>query len=114
MAEHIEIVASDFDTLKVERVYTYSAGDPPDAMATVSGVECMIGARKILLDHGLAICGPTSPAASEFWPVSCTVRIDGGPPDERRSWTDHPEIIRALRHYRELEAAGKLLPNMEL
>ncbi len=85
MAEHIEIVASDFDTLQVERLYTYSAEDPPAAMATVSAVECNIGARQILLDHGLAACAPTSHSASEFWPVSCTVRIDGGPPDERWS-----------------------------
>jgi hypothetical protein len=113
MADDVKILDSDFDTFKFERAFVASHWGELIAVAVVSGVECNISTKPLLLHLGMAVCDPIDQSLVENWPVYVDVEINGL---ARREFglTTNPGVLMAAKKFAELDENGKIVNGMTL
>ncbi len=109
----LKIIATDFDDLKVERIFVVDADGEPELHALVSGIECRIEAKPILLQAGLVTCLPVSQADEENWPAYSDLELNGV---ETRYYgiVQVPRLAEAARRFEELLAREATVVGMQL
>ena len=110
MAAAIHLMASDFDPLRVDRVFVNASGD---LRAVVSGVECRLATKEIFIAAGFVFFQPLGPGPARLRLIFSKLLVRG---IEQFFWciTTDPRLVNAAARFNVLKSRNSTVTEQQL
>ena len=110
MTATIQVTDPNADALRVERVFIHASGE---LRASVSGVECCVGTREILVQSGLVVFQPLDARLARQRPVFAKMNASGSPDNFWCVATD-ARLVNAAARFNVLKSQPGVLTAQQL